>query len=344
MNGNNMEKMMLIYQTLMRESDEGHKLTLRQIMEDLSKYDMSMSDKTFYNYVKLLQEYDVDVVRERGERFYYYIGERNFDFVEIKLIIDAIYSCSVLDEKRCKALSAKLLGLLSRHQASEIKKEQLPVLKRKEYNRYFYNNVDAIYRAILENRKIKFKYFSYVLGERNNVEKIHRRNGSEYVVSPYAFYWNQDNYYILVSDDRHEGIASYRIDRMDCVSVVESEKRKPLTECDLKGQSDLRGYISSMFSMYGSNEKTVVDVRLRFDEGLLDSVIDRFSTLNTFYRGKDDRIECRVNVAISPTFYSWIFQFGKRMEIIYPRFVIEQYVGYLRENIDIYANNFEKIK
>ena len=49
MNGNNMEKMMLIYQTLMRESDEGHKLTLRQIMEDLSKYDMSMSDKTFYN-------------------------------------------------------------------------------------------------------------------------------------------------------------------------------------------------------------------------------------------------------------------------------------------------------
>ena len=74
MNGNNMEKMMLIYQTLMRESDEGHNLTLRQIMEDLSKYDMSMSDKTFYNYVKLLREYDVDVVRERGERFYYYIG------------------------------------------------------------------------------------------------------------------------------------------------------------------------------------------------------------------------------------------------------------------------------
>lgn len=74
-------------------------------------------------------------------------------------------------------------------------------------------NVDAIERAIDENKQISFLYFDY---DRNH-NKVYRKNGEKYVVNPVVMVWDRNNYYLLCFSDNHENITTYRIDKMDKV-------------------------------------------------------------------------------------------------------------------------------
>ena len=48
--------------------------------------------------------------------------------------------------------------------------------------------------------KVAFQYFTYIVDDKGELQKVSRKDGQKYIVSPYSFCWVQDNYYILVSD------------------------------------------------------------------------------------------------------------------------------------------------
>lgn len=60
--------------------------------------------------------------------------------------------------------------------------------------------MDAIDRAINDNKQISFLYFDY--DEKH--KKVYRENGNRYVVNPAFMVWNKDNYYMLSFSNGHD--------------------------------------------------------------------------------------------------------------------------------------------
>ena len=90
---------------------------------------------------------------------------------------------------------------------------------------------------------------------------------------------------------------------------------------------DLHSYTRRVFSMYGGKQERVA---IRFTNGLLDTVIDRFGTQNAVYRKLDDwHFEVITKVEISDQFFGWICGFGGKVKITSPDSVVKKFVAHL---------------
>ncbi|MGX8796273.1 WYL domain-containing protein [Fusibacter sp. JL298sf-3] len=76
--------------------------------------------------------------------------------------------------------------------------------------------MDEINKAIQKNKQIRFKYFMYNLDK----EVEYRRNGDWYYASPYAFTWDDDNYYMIAYYEKYEDISNFRVDRMTSIESL----------------------------------------------------------------------------------------------------------------------------
>ena len=86
--------------------------------------------------------------------------------------------------------------------------------------------------------------------------------------------------------------------------------------------------------MYGGEEKRVT---LRFINPLLDTVIDRFGTKETQYSKSDEKhFTISTKVEVSDQFFGWLLGFGKRVQIISPPEVREEFAVYLDKIREMY--------
>jgi hypothetical protein len=67
----------------------------------------------------------------------------------------------------------------------------------KAMNESVFYNVDEVYTAINENRKIRFKYYKWDI----NKKLVARNHDKWFVVSPWALTWVDENYYMIAYDD-----------------------------------------------------------------------------------------------------------------------------------------------
>ena len=74
--------------------------------------------------------------------------------------------------------------------------------------------------------------------------------------------------------------------------------------------------------MYGGQQ---VQITIQFSNKLIGAVYDRFGEGTKMIPIGDDECAATVMVQLSPTFWGWIFQFGKLMRIISPDTAIEEY-------------------
>ncbi|MGN1116525.1 MAG: WYL domain-containing protein, partial [Candidatus Ornithomonoglobus sp.] len=176
-----------------------------------------------------------------------------------------------------------------------------------------YYNVDSIHNAIQENCKITFLYFDWDI----NKKKVFRHNGSKYVISPWALIWNNENYYLIGYDSESGMIKHYRVDRMTSIDIL-SQKREGK---DAFKEIDVAVYARRFFGMYSGEITTVT---LSCSKDITNAVIDRFGREVRFRPKADgERFEVDVNIAVSPVFYSWVFQFGGQVRILSPAWVAD---------------------
>lgn len=149
-------------------------------------------------------------------------------------------------------------------------------------------------------------------------EKAYRRDGHQYVVEPVGVVFNEDNYYLMVYSASHDGVANYRVDTMDSVEVID----EPITEKALQLRDSADCFIEQAFKMYGG---LTVDITIQFDTKLIGVVYDKLGEDAKMIRLNEDARVATVKVRISPTFWRWVFQFGKQMQITSPNEVIEKY-------------------
>ena len=82
-------RLLRIMQILWEETDEQHPLSATGVLKLLSaRYDMSADRKTIYSDIELLNE--MDIVHTPHKNGGFYIGTRNFELAELKLMVDAV--------------------------------------------------------------------------------------------------------------------------------------------------------------------------------------------------------------------------------------------------------------
>ena len=193
--GNINQKLKLLYlmKILIEQTDAENSLTIRDIIDELWKYEIRSERKSIYKDIKLLQQFGLDIICKKSITFSYYIGNRDFELPELKLLVDAVQSSNFITKKKSNDLIKKIENLTSRHLAKQLHRQVFISDRVKAINETIYYNVDTLHNAITQNLQVSFKYFEYTIDKK----KQYRKNGEDYIVSPYALSWVDDNYYLI---------------------------------------------------------------------------------------------------------------------------------------------------
>ena len=93
-------RMLYIMRILLEKSDEKHTLSAADISRMLQDYGMSADRKTIYSDIETLREFQIDIVQAKGTNGGYYIGSREFELPELKLLVDAVQASKFISRKK----------------------------------------------------------------------------------------------------------------------------------------------------------------------------------------------------------------------------------------------------
>ncbi len=318
------EKLFTIYRILAKRTDEEHRISVNQIVEELRQQEIPAERKSVYDDIETLRDLGVDVELRRGRGGGYWLNHRRFELPELKLLVDSVQASRFITAKKSQDLIRKLCDFTSDYQAAELNRQVYASSRIKTMNESIYYNVDALHRAIAEDRQVSFVYKRWVLRS-GRVEKAESRLGNRYVVSPWALLWEDENYY-LVGYEEQKGLRHYRVDRMEDIDQLEAVR----LGVEVYDPANMRNYAKPMFGMFSG---PVQRVTLEFDMKLLSAMIDRFGQGIIVVPVGTDKGRIQVEVAVSPLFYGWLTGFGSRVRILGPQTVKNDYQRHLQETL-----------
>ena len=301
-------KLLVIYELLRQDSNEDHPMRAADIISRLNEKGISCDRRTLSRDMKTLNDHGYEIMSVfSGHDKLYYVEDRSFSEPEIRILLDAVRAAGFITEKKTAELMDKIAGLGGSHRAKLLTEERMSFNTRKHTNESVYYSVDCLEEAIRNGRKATFRYFD--LDE--NASRVYRRAGDRYTVEPIELVCSEDNYYLVTYSPKYEDTANYRIDRMDSVKVSEES----ISPESVKAKEELGDVTARMVKMFSGKTETVT---LRFLDTLLDPVYDRFGESLPVKRLNDEVCELTADVAVSDTFYGWLFQFAGRMQLMEP--------------------------
>jgi len=303
-------KLLYIRDYLLRNSDEEHPVTMKQILEHLAGNGIPAERKSVYSDLEALREYGADIVQSSGS---YYIGNRDFELPELKLLVDSVQSSKFITYKKTGALIRKIEGMASVYEAQLLNREVFVTNRIKSMNESIYYNVDEIHNGIARDRKIRFHYFEWNTAKK----KVLRHGGALYEVSPCALAWDDENYYMIAYDAEAGMIKHYRVDKMADISMSDNGRDGK----DVFASMDMAVYAKKVFGMFSGTEKSV---KLRASNHLAGAIIDRFGKDVSIVPDGEDHFTVWVNVIVSPQFFAWVNAFGTDVMIAAPEEVVDQ--------------------
>lgn len=316
-NSNQRLKIVYLYKILLERTDESHIITMPEIISQLELYGITAARKALYEDIEALKTYGLDIISTRGNNSGYYVASREFELPELKLLADAVTSSRFLTEKKSRELLKKIEGLSSIYDGKQIQRQVFVADRVKAMNEKIYLSVDTIHRAIAEKKQISFKYFDF------DINKKKRYRDGIRICSPYALTWDDERYYLVAHYEKyHDKLTNFRVDRMESVEVID------IPAHEMPKDFNLSAYLNSTFSMFSGEAQ---DVKLRFDNSLINPVIDRFGKEITIIPDCDEHFTVRVKVKAESPFFGWLFQFGTKVQIVEPFGLRDKYKAHLQE-------------
>lgn len=309
------QKLKLLYLTkIFREqTDEEHMLTIAEIIKKLSAYDVSADRKTLYTDFEELRHFGLDIISQQiGRQHYYYLGAREFELPELKLLVDSVQSAKFITAQKSQKLIKKLEGLVSKYEATQLQRQVYITGRVKTMNESIYYNVDKLHAALSADAQIQFQYYQW------NVKKEMelRRGGKLYQVSPWGLMWDDEYYYLVAYDAETDKIKHYRVDKMLRIQITDQKRAGK----ERYQSFNLPDYTKRIFGMFSGEETKVT---LEADNSMAGVLIDRFGKDITLIPQDGGRFRATVDVAISDQFLGWIVALGT-VKIVGPEAVVEK--------------------
>ena len=308
-------RLLRLLQLLESDSDAEHPISTPDCIRLLKeRWDIDAFRITIGRDMEALRMAGYDVQTIHSTQNKYYLGDRTFEQAELKLLIDAVASSKFITASKSKVLTDKLAAMANVHQAGDLKRNISLTERIKPRNEHIYEYIDVVNRAINERKKIEFLYFTWTASKRKRT----KNGGKPYVFSPYTLTWNGDCYYMVGWSDKHEKVATFRVDRIFKTPKIlkDAAVKKP------KGWS-IADFSEKAFQLF-DGERTTVE--LLCHEDAMNSVIDHFGEQAKTKPVDDTHFLLTAEVSLSPTFFAWVFQFGGKIKIQSPEEAAQKYL------------------
>ena len=311
-------KLLRLKDILENRTDEWHPMSTQQMIDALMQYGIEAERKSIYSDLEELSVYGLDIVKCGGRKNQkYYIGDRDFELAELKLLVDAVSASKFISEKRSRTLIGKLSALTTKYDAAQRNRQVYVANRNKTVNEQVLYHIDAIHSALQNGKMISFQYMEWNASKRLVV----RRDGALYRMSPKALIWDDENYYLVAWDDEASICKHFRVDKMKNITVLDENAHNPEIVIDPAS------YSRRMFGMFDGK---LQDVSIRCPINRIGIMIDRF--------GKDIGIRAdgpthcvvRTRVAVSPQFFGWMCALGRDFTIVSPSELADAYLAHLK--------------
>ncbi|MCL2136135.1 MAG: WYL domain-containing protein [Coriobacteriia bacterium] len=340
------QKMKLLYisQILSERTNENNAITVNELIRALAAFDIKAERKSIYTDIETLKRFGMDIITNHGRSNAYYLASSLFELPELRMLVDFVESSQFITTDKSEKMIKKLSSLTNIHDGRYFTNKLGSVDSYKSKNSSIMYNVWYIHMAIIDSKKISFKYFDYNLRK----ERVHRKSSEFYIENPVELCWNDQKYYLICYNTKHDSFVHYRVDKMIDVSVSDED-----IDDFADKQINLLDYTMKHFGMYVGD---TVRARLRFDRSLINIVIDRYGTsvkilpsssglgspANSPDSDDDSSSECfdvEVEVTDTPVFLSWVFEFGNKAEILAPQSLRESMQHLLGEVSSLYRTD-----
>jgi predicted DNA-binding transcriptional regulator YafY len=311
-------KLLYVLKLLEEESDEENGVTMSRILAYLEQHGVSAERKSIYRDLATLQEFGYEIEKNGARPVEYCLNTRTFALAELKLLVDAVQSAQFISKEMTDKLIRKLASQTSRSRASDLRRQVHYAGRVKSDNDHVYYTTGTLHDAINHNRRVTFKYIEHTLDRGTQP----RRDGEPYEISPYALVWNDDRYYVVGHYERYGKVCNFRVDRMKSVTPLKTQNHPE------PGDFRLENYIKNEFSLF-TGETVSLDVL--FDNSLINPVMDRFGVSTTILPHGPNHFIAHIQAAVSPVFYSWLFQFGSSATILTPERIAKEYRERVKE-------------
>ena len=319
-------KMLYLVKIFSEETDDHHYLTMPEIIQKLAAYGVNADRKALYQDFDVLRDFGVDIIAEHeGRSHYYYLGSRDFELPELKLLVDSVQSARFITDKKSSQLIKKLESLVSKYEGSKLHRQVVIAGRVKTMNESIYYNVDKIHEAIASDKQIRFKYFQWNLKKEMEL----RYDGKWYQASPWSLMWDDEKYYLMVYDSKYGNITHYRVDKMLDIEILD-EKREGRKEFEA---INIPHYSNMVFGMFSGEEKKVT---LEAENGLISVMIDRFGKDIIVAPVDDEHFQVTVSVAVSNHFFGWIMSLDGHMKVVAPDSVVKQMKDAISRQTEMY--------
>ena len=304
-------RQLYLMRILLNETDEHNALTVQDLIDKMGAEGISVERRAIYSDLEALRDFDIDVIAEkRGRNTYYYIGNREFQIAELKLLVDSVQASRFITERKSRQLIKKLENLAGRPQAGELNRQVLITGRIKAMNESIYYNVDLLHDAINSNRQIKFQYYQWNI----NKEQVLRRSGAWYQLSPWCLIWDDENYYLVAFDGQQ--IKHFRVDKIIHLSKLDLPREGKQEFQEFNAAK----YTKSVFGMHGGDP---VRVTLEGQNEMVGTLIDRFGKDIAIIPLDDGRFRAHVNAIPSQHFLGWVISLGDGIQLVGPPQVLE---------------------
>lgn len=320
-------KLLYLLKILYEESDEEHFVPMPYILDKLSAYGINAERKSVYSDLSYLEQFGFDIISQKGKKSGYALLSRNFEMPELKHLVDSVQASKFITEKKANALIKKLESLTSNHNAKKLHRQVYVSQSVKSANETIYYNVDTLHEAILQRKKVAFKYFEYNIKK----ERVLKNNGEDYIASPYSLTICDEKYYLVSHCTKHENFSNFRVDKMENIRILDEE----ITDYkSFAGESfSIADYSKKLFSMFSGD---IIEVKLLCENSVVNAVIDRFGQDVLIRREDDLHFIATLKISQSPTFFAWVFTFGDKMKILSPEDTVNKFKDTISKVKELY--------
>ena len=314
---NKKSSILLVLKVLEEYTDEEHYLTQQEIADKIDQiYEIQLERKSIGSSLSMLEELDYDIAK--GPKGGFALLSRTFDQTEASFLIDAVFSSRSIDGRQAKKISDQVSGCFSRYQ----RRDYSYIYKSSEINRTLNKqvlyNISVIHEAMKRGKRVGFQYLAYD----NEGNQTTRREGYEYIVSPYYLVNNFGRYYLLCNyREKYRALQTFRLDFMMNITIKEDWPIKKMA--DLKdGPKDfsISKYINDHIYLFGGD---TVDALLELDGDWAVVIVKDWFGENAKISHKDKKIYVDVRCNEIALYY-WIMQYSDCVKVISPVSLVDK--------------------
>lgn len=325
MPNNSKSKLKLLYikQILETETDEDHGLSMSQIIELLDSYDIPAERKGVYRDIKTLRDFGLDIRTYQRNPLEYALIRHDFALSELMLLVDAVEACKFLTRRQSNALITNLKLLASDHERKQLDRRIHVAGRITSKSDSVFDYIDVLHDAMRQHKQVEFVYYRY--GMSGKREATHE--GKPHEVTPVGITYAEGFYYLTAWNDEREGLAEFRVDRMDKLRVLDKAavRNETITHHTFDGDE----YES--FGRFGGEPVTAT---LLVDGDKVEIIMDRFGDAVEWFPYDDQTVKAVVKIRKSEPFFGWIAGLGGTVRIAEPKALKEEYKDYLRKLAD----------